>query len=174
MCVRCQSRGGTRADMVRLPGGGRWWSWTSPACPHPSRSSPHPPHPPMDREHKRKEEEEEGEGGGSAGDDASSGEDETKRAPKKAKPAPAGSSKKKPLKAVVQPDGTHSIEVCELGNKRMLHVQKWKGKVLVSIREYYESGGELRPGKKGISLTAEQWAQLRDHVDDVEEAIKQI
>ena len=32
---------------------------------------------------------------------------------------------------------------------RFATVSEFRGKVLISIREYYEKDGELRPGKKG-------------------------
>ena len=31
---------------------------------------------------------------------------------------------------------------------RRVGISKFKGKVLVNIREYYENNGELKPGKK--------------------------
>ena len=36
---------------------------------------------------------------------------------------------------------------------RFVDVRDFKGKTLVDIREYYDAGGELKPGKKGISLS---------------------
>lgn len=36
-----------------------------------------------------------------------------------------------------------------LENRRFVKVREFKGKVMVDIREYYDAGGELKPGKKG-------------------------
>lgn len=47
-----------------------------------------------------------------------------------------------------------------LQGKKLLKVREFKGKVYVDIREFYEKNGELLPGKKGISLTPEQWRKL--------------
>lgn len=45
----------------------------------------------------------------------------------------------------------------KLGNKKFVDVREFKGKIYVDIREYYEKDGEMRPGKKGISLSTEHW-----------------
>lgn len=37
----------------------------------------------------------------------------------------------------------------QLSDKRKITVREFKGKVYVDIREFYESDGELKPGKKG-------------------------
>lgn len=37
----------------------------------------------------------------------------------------------------------------ELGNMKRVTVREFKGKTLIDIREYYESNGEYKPGKKG-------------------------
>lgn len=44
----------------------------------------------------------------------------------------------------------------DLGKKKRATVRAFKGTVLLDIREFYEAGGEEKPGKKGISLTIEQ------------------
>ncbi|TRX97141.1 hypothetical protein FHL15_001935 [Xylaria flabelliformis] len=47
-----------------------------------------------------------------------------------------------------------------LGTTRRVTIQNFKGKNYINIREYYESNGELRPGKKGIMLPLEQYNAL--------------
>ncbi|KAI8945512.1 transcriptional Coactivator p15-domain-containing protein [Xylaria longipes] len=47
-----------------------------------------------------------------------------------------------------------------LGTTRRVTIQDFKGKTFINIREYYESNGELRPGKKGIMLPLEQYNAL--------------
>lgn len=50
----------------------------------------------------------------------------------------------------------------------MLHgVAGCRGKLQVDIREYYEDGGELKPGMKGISLQAAQFESLIEAVPEL-------
>ncbi|KAI8938217.1 hypothetical protein NX059_005878 [Plenodomus lindquistii] len=45
--------------------------------------------------------------------------------------------------------------------KRRVTISEFKSNTLISIREYYTTdSGELRPGKKGISLTIDQYQTL--------------
>uniref|UniRef100_A0A8D8T4U5 RNA polymerase II transcriptional coactivator n=1 Tax=Cacopsylla melanoneura TaxID=428564 RepID=A0A8D8T4U5_9HEMI len=64
------------------------------------------------------------------------------------------------------PGGSWCIE-----GMRFLKVDEFRGKPLVSIREYYEKNGELLPGKKGISLSASQWRKLMTMQDNVNAAV---
>ncbi|GAP92843.1 putative transcriptional Coactivator p15 family protein [Rosellinia necatrix] len=47
-----------------------------------------------------------------------------------------------------------------LSATRRMVVQDFKGKTYINIREYYDNKGELKPGKKGIMLTLEQYNAL--------------
>uniref|UniRef100_A0A7S2BFY1 Transcriptional coactivator p15 (PC4) C-terminal domain-containing protein n=1 Tax=Florenciella parvula TaxID=236787 RepID=A0A7S2BFY1_9STRA len=61
-----------------------------------------------------------------------------------------------------------------LGNKKLLRVRTWKKMVLVDIREFYEDKNEeLKPGKKGISLTLDQWGELTKAMSGIQDAIAQ-
>jgi len=61
----------------------------------------------------------------------------------------------------------------ELGKMRYINVNEFKGKQYVNIREYYlADDGEERPGKKGISLTVEQWEKLKGFIADVDAKLK--
>ena len=55
--------------------------------------------------------------------------------------------------------------------KKLLKIREFKGKVYVDIREFYEKNGELLPGKKGISMTPEQWRKLMSLSDEVKETL---
>ncbi|KAH7306941.1 hypothetical protein KP509_22G038600 [Ceratopteris richardii] len=46
-------------------------------------------------------------------------------------------------------------------------------KTLVSIREYYEKDGELRPSAKGTSISVDQWGALNSNVSAIEKEISQ-
>lgn len=37
----------------------------------------------------------------------------------------------------------------QLSTMRFATVSEFRGRVMVGIREYYDAGGELKPGKKG-------------------------
>lgn len=56
--------------------------------------------------------------------------------------------------------------------KKLLKIREFKGKVYVDIREFYEKNGDLLPGKKGISMTPEQWRKLISLSDEVNETLK--
>ncbi|KAL8602282.1 hypothetical protein ACOMHN_022795 [Nucella lapillus] len=86
------------------------------------------------------------------------------------KSADSGKSKAAATEFEKGPNGELMIQLARM---RYATVSEFRGKVLVSIREYYEKDGDLRPGKKGISLTLDQWNALKDHMGDIEEAIRQ-
>ncbi|KAF8499684.1 transcriptional Coactivator p15-domain-containing protein [Russula emetica] len=55
----------------------------------------------------------------------------------------------------------------DLGKKKRVTVRSFKGNTLVDIREYYGAEGDEKPGKKGISLTVEQWKSLMEVSGDI-------
>ena len=53
-------------------------------------------------------------------------------------------------------------EYFSLGRGRRISLSSFKGKRLINIREYYEDkkSGEMKPGKKGITLNPAEWKNL--------------
>ena len=43
----------------------------------------------------------------------------------------------------------------------------------MNIREYYETEHGLKPGKKGIALSVEQWGKLKEVMDSVDKALEE-
>jgi Transcriptional Coactivator p15 (PC4) len=61
-----------------------------------------------------------------------------------------------------------------LSEKRFVEIGKFRGKTLVSIREFYTSDdGELLPGKKGISLSLDQWKKLVESTEKINDMINE-
>ncbi|KAK0504587.1 transcriptional Coactivator p15-domain-containing protein [Armillaria luteobubalina] len=56
----------------------------------------------------------------------------------------------------------------DLGKKKRATVRSFKGMSLLDIREFYGQEGEEKPGKKGISLSLEQWNTLKQGVDTID------
>ncbi|CAE6512113.1 unnamed protein product [Rhizoctonia solani] len=59
-------------------------------------------------------------------------------------------------------NGLKLVDIREISGKRRVTVRAFNGLKLVDIREMYtdKASGELRPGKKGISLSEEQFMGL--------------
>ncbi|XP_057415367.1 RNA polymerase II transcriptional coactivator KELP [Lotus japonicus] len=71
-------------------------------------------------------------------------------------------------------DDDGDLIICKLSEKRKVTIQDFRGKTLVSIREYYRKDGKDLPTSKGISLTEEQWSTFKKNVPAVEKAIEKM
>ncbi|KAK2616012.1 hypothetical protein N8I77_002731 [Diaporthe amygdali] len=61
----------------------------------------------------------------------------------------------------------------KLSGKRRIVVQEFKGNWFVNLREYYEDkSGEMRPGKKGIMLSVEQYQTLVGNVPAITKELR--
>lgn len=69
--------------------------------------------------------------------------------------------------------GKHTYQIQDF---LYINISRWRVIVLVGIREYYRTaaGGKLRPGKKGISLTVDQYRTLINERLSISKAIEQI
>ncbi|KZT41483.1 PC4-domain-containing protein [Sistotremastrum suecicum HHB10207 ss-3] len=114
------------------------------------------------------------------------GNDGTKEDDASSKEEPAPSKKKKAKTEQKTKDTSHSAssddiktssegdKYIEIGSKRRLTVRSFKGKALIDIREYYGNDGDEKPGKKGISLTPEQWQLIKSSVETIDNLIKDL
>ncbi|ELT98290.1 hypothetical protein CAPTEDRAFT_102830 [Capitella teleta] len=62
----------------------------------------------------------------------------------------------------------------QIAKNRYVTISEFKGKKYVNIREYYDADGEMKPGRKGIALNSEQWANLKEHIDDIDKALDKL
>ncbi|PJF18077.1 hypothetical protein PSACC_02103 [Paramicrosporidium saccamoebae] len=62
----------------------------------------------------------------------------------------------------------------ELTSRRRVTVRRWKTSTLIDIREFWGDDGDLKPGKKGISLTLDQWKQLLKWTPEIEASIAKL
>ncbi|KAL4451272.1 hypothetical protein ABPG77_009344 [Micractinium sp. CCAP 211/92] len=68
--------------------------------------------------------------------------------------------------------GTAGVLPLELSSSRRADISHFKGQTFVGIREYYEKDGQQLPGKKGISLSPDQFALLRQHAGELDAALR--
>ena len=54
----------------------------------------------------------------------------------------------------------------ELSSDRRVTVNQWQGNTRLDIREFYEREGKMLPGKKGLSLTLDQFNILKGFIED--------
>ncbi|ESQ38443.1 hypothetical protein EUTSA_v10029021mg [Eutrema salsugineum] len=71
-------------------------------------------------------------------------------------------------------DDDGDLIICRLSDKRRVTIQEFRGKTLVSIREYYKKDGKELPTSKGISLTDGQWSTFKENIPDIEKAVKKM
>ncbi len=58
-----------------------------------------------------------------------------------------------------------------LDSKKRITVHKFKGQLKVDIREFYEDNGEMKPGKKGITLNMDNWKKFKGFIAYIDETI---
>lgn len=59
-----------------------------------------------------------------------------------------------------------------LDSRKRLTIRKFKNKLLVDIREFYDDNGTLKPGKKGISLSVDNWKQIKKYMEKIDKEIE--
>ncbi|CAN7037486.1 hypothetical protein BRARA_B00304 [Brassica rapa] len=83
-----------------------------------------------------------------------------------------------PAKKVAKPaedsEESDDIVVCNISKNRRVSVRNWNGKIWIDIREFYVKDGKTLPGKKGISLSVDQWNTLRNHAGDIDKALSDL
>ena len=63
----------------------------------------------------------------------------------------------------------------DIGKNKRVTIRKYKGNCYVDIREFYEDDiGEKRPGKKGISLSTEQWNLIKSLTNSIDSELKNL
>ncbi|CAF1149999.1 unnamed protein product [Rotaria sordida] len=91
---------------------------------------------------------------------------------KKDPPAKRAKTTNEENDAVASKSGLNGERLYEFGKLRYVSVSEFRGKPYVNIREYYEDKGVEKPGKKGISLTADQWEKLKSLINQVDKDLK--
>ncbi|XP_059486431.1 RNA polymerase II transcriptional coactivator [Neocloeon triangulifer] len=61
-----------------------------------------------------------------------------------------------------------------LEKMRYVKIREFKGKVYIDIREFYEKDGKELPGKKGISMSAQQYQKFKSIIPEIDEELKKI
>jgi hypothetical protein len=62
----------------------------------------------------------------------------------------------------------------ELSSKRRVGISEFKNMHFINVREYYEKDGKALPGKKGISLSVEQYAALLKAVPSINATLRDL
>ncbi|KAK3764154.1 hypothetical protein RRG08_044085 [Elysia crispata] len=102
---------------------------------------------------------------------ASSGSDSPKPKKQKTETKAQKKGKEKAAKGSGPTRGDNGEYMFEISPMRFVTISEFRGKTFVGIREFYEKDGKKLPGKKGISLTKDQWQRLKDNIADIDECL---
>eukprot|EP01083_Nonionella_stella_P078459 214735_1 len=69
-------------------------------------------------------------------------------------------------------DNSYFMKLPGDGAKKRCIIHKYRRRLYVGFREYYNRNGEELPSKKGINLTEEQWEFVIKHIDDINAQVK--
>ena len=113
------------------------------------------------------------------GKDSSSEEEKREESPKEKKEKKLLNKKRKEKEKDKEEDKKNDDDIIVeenevkfiLDNKRRITIHKFKGQIKVDIREFYDDNGKMKPGKKGISLSLDNWKKLKGFIDDIDESI---
>ncbi|KAI9639642.1 transcriptional Coactivator p15-domain-containing protein [Dioszegia hungarica] len=96
--------------------------------------------------------------------------------PESSKKTPKTAAKPEATKAGGADIGTKQVNdegkpYMNLSEYKRVTINEFKGAKLVDIREVYKdkASGDMKPGKKGISLTLGQWKVLKSNIDSIDE-----
>ena len=59
-----------------------------------------------------------------------------------------------------------------LSGNRFVKIEKYKGNLLINIREYYRKNGTLLPSQKGISLSKDQFNCLKKYITSIDNDLR--
>ncbi|BFU25166.1 transcriptional coactivator p15 (pc4), putative [Entamoeba histolytica HM-1:IMSS-B] len=96
-------------------------------------------------------------------EDSSSEESEEEKVSKKK----AKKEKKEELKLPFDGD-----KYVQLGERKYVRLNQFRGTKYIDVREFYERDGELKPGQKGISLKDYEFEELVNNIDKIKKWIK--
>ncbi|XP_021234434.1 activated RNA polymerase II transcriptional coactivator p15-like [Numida meleagris] len=112
-------------------------------------------------------------GTGSSPEEEEEGKKRKKEMSMKSEKRPKVEAKHSRVAAKAQGQSSEEEGMFQIGKMRYVRVSCFKGKVLVDIREFYmDKEGDMKPGRKGIALSAEQWNQLKEIIPEVDAAVK--
>lgn len=87
----------------------------------------------------------------------------------------AGSHNSYPASTTNAASGSAPESSFDLGKNKRVTVRQFRNVNLIDIREYYkDSAGELRPGKKGISLTEEMFDSMLSNYRNIDDALRRL
>lgn len=69
-------------------------------------------------------------------------------------------------------DGGGDENSWSLGKNRFIKLTEFKNTWYIDVREFYNADGDLKPGRKGIMLSMEQWQKVKGFMNEIDEAIK--
>ena len=93
-------------------------------------------------------------------------------APKEHNSSEDGAEKSSKLSPKKNKDNEYYFDI---GKNRRITIRKFKGNCYIDIREFYEDeSGEKRPGKKGISLSTEQWDLVKNLSSSIDTELKNL